>query len=76
MLAIFAVFIRYSWEPLVNFVKRRQLENQHHSKAFFHTQLGAYIASLMLSNVMSSAGAIINAEWAAAKVVTEGTSPG
>ncbi|EJF64498.1 hypothetical protein DICSQDRAFT_79975 [Dichomitus squalens LYAD-421 SS1] len=73
LLAIFAVVVRYSWEPLVNFVKRRRLENQHHSKAFFHTQLGAYIASLMLSNALGSVGMVINAEWASAKVVTEGT---
>ncbi|KAI1797431.1 hypothetical protein LXA43DRAFT_1089296 [Ganoderma leucocontextum] len=73
LLAISAVFLRYSWEPLVNFIKRRQLKNGHHSKAFFHTQFGAYIASLMLSNALSSLGMMVNSQWAADKMVTEGT---
>ncbi|KAI0714430.1 hypothetical protein C8T65DRAFT_738680 [Cerioporus squamosus] len=72
LLAILAVFVRYSWDPLVALVKRRSSANQHHSRAFFHTQLGAYIASLMLGNALSSISMMINAEWAGEKVVTEG----
>ncbi|KAI8982703.1 hypothetical protein BD414DRAFT_81771 [Trametes punicea] len=73
LLAIFGVFVRYSWDPLTALVKRRQGANQHHSRAFFHTQLGAYIASLMLSNAFSSISMVINAQWAADKRVTNGT---
>ncbi|RPD61012.1 hypothetical protein L226DRAFT_462720 [Lentinus tigrinus ALCF2SS1-7] len=72
VLAILAVFLRYSWDPLVALVKRRSNANQHHSRAFFHTQLGAYIASLMLGNALSSSSMIINGEWAGARAVTEG----
>ena len=72
MLALSAVFLRYSWEPLVNFLKRRQVKNGHLSKAFFHTQFGAYIASLMLSNALSSVGQMVNGQWAADKMVFEG----
>lgn len=73
LLAIVVVFLRYSWEPLVNFFKCRQLKNGHHSKAFFHTQFGAYIASLMLSNALSTIGFMVNGQWAANKMVIEGT---
>ncbi|PIL29847.1 hypothetical protein GSI_08054 [Ganoderma sinense ZZ0214-1] len=73
LLAITAVFLRYSWEPLVNLFKRRQLKNRHHSKAFFHTQFGAYIASLMLCNALSSIGQMVNGQWATDKMVFEGT---
>ncbi|KAL7279343.1 hypothetical protein ACG7TL_007184 [Trametes sanguinea] len=72
LLAIFGVLIRYSWDPLMAFMKKRQGANQHHSRAFFHTQLGAYIASLMLSNAFSSISMVINAQWAADKSVTDG----
>ncbi|KAJ8496606.1 hypothetical protein ONZ51_g997 [Trametes cubensis] len=72
LLAIFGVLIRYSWDPLMAFARRRQGTNQHHSRAFFHTQLGAYIASLMLSNAFSSISMVINAQWAADKRVTNG----
>ncbi|KAI9066349.1 hypothetical protein FKP32DRAFT_1610214 [Trametes sanguinea] len=72
LLAIFGVFIRYSWDPLMAFMKKRQGANQHHSRAFFHTQLGAYIASLMLSNAFSSISMVINVQWAADKSVTDG----
>ena len=74
LLAIFGVLIRYSWDPLMAFARRRQGTNQHHSRAFFHTQLGAYIASLMLSNAFSSISMVINAQWAADKRVTNGAS--
>ena len=53
------------------FVKR-QRGNQHHSRAFFHTQLGAYIASLMLCNAFSSVSMMVDSHWAGAKAVTEG----
>ncbi len=73
LFAIFGVLARYSWDPIVNLVKRRrQGTNEHHSRAFFHTQLGAYIASLMLCNALSSISMIINVQWAADKRVTEG----
>ncbi|RDX43798.1 hypothetical protein OH76DRAFT_1175378 [Lentinus brumalis] len=72
LLAILAVFVRYSWDPIVALVKRRSNANQHHSRAFFHTQLGAYIASLMLCNALSSISMMINAEWAGMKAATEG----
>ncbi|CDO76994.1 hypothetical protein BN946_scf184298.g21 [Trametes cinnabarina] len=72
LLAIFGVLIRYSWDPLVAFVKKRQGSNQHHSRAFFHTQLGAYIASLMLSNALSSISMVVNVQWAADKSVKDG----
>ncbi|EIW57747.1 uncharacterized protein TRAVEDRAFT_72747 [Trametes versicolor FP-101664 SS1] len=73
LLAIFGVLARYSWDPLVNLAKRRrQGASEHHSRAFFHTQLGAYIASLMLSNALSSISMIINVQWAADQRVTEG----
>ncbi|KAI0636228.1 hypothetical protein C8Q77DRAFT_1053158 [Trametes polyzona] len=73
LLAIFGVLARYSWDPLVNFVKRRRLgANRHHSRAFFHTQLGAYIASLMLSNALSSISMVINVQWAVDKRATDG----
>ena len=69
--AILAVFVRYSWDPIMAFVKR-QRGNQHHSRAFFHTQLGAYIASLMLCNAFSSVSMMVDSHWAGAKAVTEG----
>ncbi|KAI0833688.1 hypothetical protein BC628DRAFT_42121 [Trametes gibbosa] len=73
LLAIFGVLARYSWDPLLDFVKqRREGANRHHSRAFFHTQLGAYIASLMLSNAFSSISMIINVQWAVDKRVTDG----
>ena len=69
------MFLRYSWEPLVNLFKRRQLKNGHHSKAFFHTQFGAYIASLMLSNALGTIGFMVNGQWAVDKMVIEGAFP-
>ncbi|KAI0366283.1 hypothetical protein BV20DRAFT_658308 [Pilatotrama ljubarskyi] len=73
LLAIFGVLVRYSWVPLLNFTRRRsQGANQHHSRAFFHTQLGAYIASLMLSNAFSSISMVINVQWTADGRATEG----
>ncbi|KAH9847545.1 hypothetical protein C2E23DRAFT_496658 [Lenzites betulinus] len=73
LLAIFGVLARYSWDPLRDFVRqRREGVERHHSRAFFHTQLGAYIASLMLSNAFSSIAMVINVQWAADKRVTDG----
>ena len=72
LLAVFGVALRYSWDAILNLVMRRRTENRHHSRAFFHTQLGAYIASLMLSNAFSSISMMINGQWAASKVVTAG----
>ncbi|KAI0648922.1 hypothetical protein C8Q79DRAFT_482415 [Trametes meyenii] len=73
LLAIFGVLARYSWDPLLAFVKRRrQGSSRHHSRAFFHTQLGAYITSLMLSNAFSSISMIINVQWVADKRATDG----
>ncbi|KAI0749876.1 hypothetical protein C8Q80DRAFT_1269678 [Daedaleopsis nitida] len=72
--AILAVFVRYSWDPLMTLLRRRRSsESPHHSRAFFHTQLGAHIASLMLCNALSSISFIIDAQWASAKAVTQGT---
>ena len=68
---ILAVFIRYSWDPILSLLRRRR-SNQHHARAFFHTQLGAYIASLMLCNAISSIGMMIDSQWAGAKAVTTG----
>ncbi|KAI0349720.1 hypothetical protein OH77DRAFT_1168923 [Trametes cingulata] len=74
LLAIFGVLIRYSWVPLLNLVRRRSQDtSQHHSRAFFHTQLGAYIASLMLSNAFSSISMVINVQWTSDGRATEGT---
>ena len=72
LLAICAVALRYSWDSIANLFKGRRAENQHHSRAFFHTQLGAYISSLMLSNAFSSISMMINGQWAVSKVATAG----
>lgn len=55
----------------MSLVRRRSGSSQH-SRAFFHTQLGAYIASLMVCNAISSIGMMIDSQWAGARAVSVG----
>ncbi|KAH9945193.1 uncharacterized protein BXZ73DRAFT_96183 [Epithele typhae] len=70
LLAIFAVLLRYSWAPVVERIKGRRSSDS--AMAFFNTQLGAYIASLMLSNALSSISFMIDAQWSSDKSIVAG----
>ncbi|OBZ72408.1 hypothetical protein A0H81_07543 [Grifola frondosa] len=70
--AIAYVLLRHSSASLVSLFRSARKRDAHHSRVFFNTQLGAYVASLLLSNVLSSIAAIINAGWIGHKGVTEG----
>ena len=75
LLAILAVLLRYSWDSILGLLRVRRAGSQHHSRAFFDTQLGAYIASLLLSNAFTSISMMINGSWAAFGVVRAGACP-
>ena len=71
--AVDFVWMRVSWVAVNQLFGRGTLQAIKRERAIFHSQLGAYMASLLLSNLLSSISFIINATWIMEEGITLGT---
>ncbi|EMD33546.1 hypothetical protein CERSUDRAFT_118114 [Gelatoporia subvermispora B] len=63
MIAVFHVFFRFSWGSLTHWYTSADLGDEPRERFFFRTQLGAYTASLLLSNFIYSTANALDIQW-------------
>lgn len=71
LIAVDFVWMRVLWVALF---KRGDMQTVNRERAIFHSQLGAYVASLLISNLLSGISFVMNSEWIAKGGITVGTS--
>ena len=71
--AVDFVWLRVSWVGVNQLFGRGTLQAIRRERAIFHSQLGAYVASLLISNLLSAVSFIINATWVMEGGITVGT---
>ena len=72
VLAINVVWLRVAYVAVKALLKRGDMKSVARERAIFRSQLGAYLSSLLLGNLLSSVSYLINSSW----VATGGVSTG
>lgn len=70
--AVDFVWLRVLWVATNRLFGRGSLQIVKRERAIFHSQLGAYMASLLFSNLLSSVSFIINTTWIMEGGITTG----
>lgn len=63
LIAVDFVWMRVVWVALNMLFKRGSMAKVNRERAIFHSQLGAYVASLLISNLLSSVSFVLNVPW-------------
>ncbi|KAI0951422.1 hypothetical protein AcW1_008470 [Taiwanofungus camphoratus] len=72
-LAVGFVLLHVSWVSVRSVLVKHGHESFPRVRFFFQTQLGAYTASLLLSNFLGSIAFMLNSHWAEQKVIVRGS---
>lgn len=72
LIAVDFVWMRIAWVAVNQILGRGTLKKIQREKTIFHSQLGAYVASLLVSNFLSGVAFVFNAGWIGEGGVTVG----
>jgi hypothetical protein len=73
-IAVDFVWLRVAVVGVNQLLGRGSLQAIRRERAIFHSPLGAYMASLLFSNLLSSISFLVNATWVSQGGITSGAS--
>ena len=63
LIAIDFVWLRVIWVVLNTLLKRGNMQRLHRERIIFNSQLGAYVTSLLISNLLGAIAFMMNITW-------------